>query len=125
MRTVLWGLLALIGVQAMAKEWSGKIPSADERGRELYDRHCRACHGAKAGGDGLVASSLRQPVPNFTEGFGGKAQDELVRVVLHGRGAMPGFDTALSKDDAEKVVRYMGALGRAPGPLWQIDPAAE
>lgn len=114
MRRVWLGLAVLVGVQAVAKEWSGKIPSADERGRELYDRHCVACHGPKAGGDGLMVPALRMVVPNFTEGFGERQQEDLVRAVQHGKGVMPAFETSLNKDDIDKVIKYMGALGRAP-----------
>lgn len=114
MRGLLVVIAVLVGVQAVAKEWSGKIPSAEERGRELYDRHCAACHGPKAAGDGLMVPSLRVVVPNFIEGFGERSQEELVRAVLHGKGGMPAFETAMTKDDAEKVVKFMGAVGRAP-----------
>ena len=103
----------LVTVSAMAREWPTKAPPEAERGKELYIRHCAACHGTRGAGDGPAAAALVQKVPDFTEGFGKRAQDELVKVVLYGKGVMPGFETAFPKEDADRVVKFMAKLGRS------------
>ena len=37
-----------------------------ERGRELFQRYCAACHGASAEGDGPAAPALRTAPPDLT-----------------------------------------------------------
>jgi mono/diheme cytochrome c family protein len=112
--TLLTPLLLVATWSAVARDWPTKIPSEAERGRELYDRHCLGCHGPKAAGDGLMAAALRAKVPDFQQGFGDRPHEDLVRIVQHGKGAMPAYESAFSKDDTEKLVRYMDGLGRAP-----------
>lgn len=105
-------VLLALSWTALAKEWPTKVASDHDRGKELYDRHCLACHGPKGAGDGLLAASLRAPIPNFEAGFGDKATDELVKAVLHGKGLMPAYETSFAKDDAEKVVKFMAGVGK-------------
>jgi mono/diheme cytochrome c family protein len=110
---VAWVLMALsVAWTAAAKEWPTKALSEHDRGKELYLRHCVSCHGLRAGGDGAAAASLVTPVPDFTEGFAKRPQEELVRAVLSGKGVMPGFEVAFGKDDADRVVKYMAKVGK-------------
>jgi mono/diheme cytochrome c family protein len=126
--------VAIVGVffaaGAAAKEWTGKVPAPAERGRELYERHCQACHGPKAAGDGPAAASLVAKVPDLSQGFGARSQDQLVPIVLRGKGAMPGFDVAfrdLKPLDgsvqvyARNVLDHMAGLGRGD----DVKPAVE
>lgn len=85
------GLVAL-ATTAVAVDWPNKIPTNAERGQQLYDRHCLACHGPLGKGDGPLNANLVTPTPDLSKGFGGKARDELVRIVMKGRGTMPGFE---------------------------------
>lgn len=89
---VLVGLAFAAG--ALAKEWPGKVPTPAERGKELYDRHCLACHGPLGKGDGPAAAALVVKPPDLSNGFGARSDDQLVEIVLRGRGGMPGFDQA-------------------------------
>jgi mono/diheme cytochrome c family protein len=106
--------LLLVAVPwASSKTWPTKVPSADERGKELYERHCVACHGPKGAGDGPLAAAIGG-VPNFEQGYGDRDEKALAKVVLYGKGKMPGFDTSFVEADAQKVTRYLGGLGRRP-----------
>jgi len=42
-------------------------PDSEPGGRLLYLRHCAACHGETARGDGPVAASLVKPPPDLTQ----------------------------------------------------------
>jgi high-affinity iron transporter len=91
-----------------------------ERGKELYERHCVACHGATAAGDGPAASALVAPVPDLR----GKVDPSAARVdvVRFGRGAMPAFEASFDEADAQRVLRHMASTREAPPPA---DDAAE
>lgn len=110
-RWVLAFWLGTVALGASAREWPSKVPSAEEKGKELYLRHCAACHGPKAAGDGKAAAALKGGVPNLAAGYGDKKVADLVKVVMQGRGLMPSFEAAFQKEDAEKVVQYLGKLG--------------
>jgi mono/diheme cytochrome c family protein len=117
-------LLALFAGGARAKEWPTKVPSEAERGRELYERHCLVCHGASGAGDGPLGLVVGG-VPNYKDGYGGRDTEELVTAVQRGKGKMPAFDAAFDKKDAEKVVKYLGALGHNPPPEKKAPAPAE
>lgn len=69
-------------------------------GEQLYLRCCASCHGADGRGDGPVAPSLRQPVPDLTglalrhrgefpEGWLAEVIDGRVAIGAHGSRRMP------------------------------------
>ncbi|MFM2162057.1 MAG: hypothetical protein RLZZ383_1569 [Pseudomonadota bacterium] len=110
--------LSLVGMcvavpWAASKTWPTKVPSADERGKELYERHCVACHGAKGAGDGALSAAVGG-VPDLSQGYGNRDEKGLATVVLYGKGKMPGFEVSFGESDAQKVTRYLGGLGRRP-----------
>ena len=105
-------LLSVSGVASAAKN---RRPSDAERGKELYERHCVACHGPGARGDGPATADLIAEVPDIT----GLTQDnvgEQVQVVLIGRESMPGFEASFDRYDARRVLRHMARLRAAPPP---------
>jgi mono/diheme cytochrome c family protein len=118
MRILLVGLVIAMAGPAQA----GRRPSDAERGRELWERHCQACHGEHARGDGPAAADLVVPVPSAA---GVVTQDrigELVDVVLWGRGAMPGYEATFDKYDARRVLRTMAGLASRPVPVPVVTP---
>ncbi len=86
-----------------------KRPTDEERGEELYRRHCVACHGVRNGGQGPATTALVHPVPALQ----GKVttKNDHVHVVLKGKGAMPGFEASFDRPDAVRVLKYMRSLG--------------
>lgn len=124
MRPFVSFLVLVVATAAVAKEWPNKVPSAVERGRELYERHCLACHGDRAAGDGPAAAALVAKIPDLSQGLpAGVDREELVRIVMRGKGAMPGFDESFHdlkpwetdyRSYARNVLDYMDGVGRAP-----------
>lgn len=59
---------ALSAASASAEEPAGEDPTPlfTASGRELYLRHCSACHGEDGRGDGPVAEELRVPPADLT-----------------------------------------------------------
>ena len=110
-------LFALGGAIAVAAGTNNnKRPSDDERGRELYLRHCLMCHGAAGRGDG-AASSFLVHAPSDLQGRV-KDDDATAKLVLKGKEAMPGFEASFDRYDAHRVLKYMANLGKAkPKPV--------
>jgi cytochrome c oxidase subunit II len=70
------------------------------QGREVWSARCAGCHGAAGGGGSGPAVSDGRMVSAYPD-----IADQIA-VVVNGRGAMPGFGSALSAEDIEAVVRY-------------------
>lgn len=105
----LW-LAMLLGSAALAAD-GGKRPTDEVRGKELYDRHCLACHGATAAGDGPATTALVAEVPNLQ----GAVKDDkaAIELVRFGRGAMPAFEASFDAEDARRVLKYMAQVHTA------------
>jgi mono/diheme cytochrome c family protein len=86
----------------------------EDRGKLLYERHCAACHGVRAGGDGPATQALVVPVPDLQGAV--KADKVTIDLVLLGRGPMPAFEPSFRSDDAKKVLIYMSKLTTAAPP---------
>ena len=110
---VVWGSTA-------RAEMPGKAPPDRERGQEVYARDCAACHGAKALGDGPAAAVLGVPAPALAGRAPVAEEAAQVRLILEGRGAMPGFSAVFDEADARKVLVWLRALDPKTG----VDPDA-
>lgn len=124
-RPLLFALTTCLGASALAVEWPSKVLPPAERGEQLFTRLCVSCHGPLAAGDGKAARSLLVKVPDFSQGFGDRDREELVRAVLKGKGAMPSFEQALrdvkaytgdTQGAAKAVVDHMDRVGRSLPP---------
>lgn len=101
--------------QVAAGEQPTKRPTDEERGKELYQRHCEACHGGWARGHGPATQALVRPVPDLE----GKvnADDKTIMVVMRGKGAMPSYEQTFDRFDAKRVLQHMSKLkGPEPKP---------
>jgi len=105
--------LALSFASPVWADDSKKRPTDEERGKELYERHCMACHGAMAMGDGPATSALVIPIPDLHGQV--KADKPTIDVVEFGRGAMPGYEASFDTEDARRVLKYMSSAD-APKP---------
>jgi len=84
--------------------------SDDERGKQLWERHCQACHGPGNRGDGPATEALVAPVPDLRGKV--KADDATIKLVLRGRGSMPAYEATFAepRGDARRVLAYMGKV---------------
>ncbi len=118
------GFLAAAGVVAvLAAAWTAAAPEAlaaqdIDRGRELYDRWCAACHGFEGDGHGPAATWMLPRPRDFTRGVyqirttaGGElpTDADLMRMIDEGMPgtSMPGWADALSRRDREALVAYL------------------
>lgn len=82
-----------------------------QRGREIYEEHCRVCHGDRGNGATWTNSVLNPPPRNFTSPQARRilTRKRMLASVTHGRKetAMMSFSSRLSEKDIESVVDYI------------------
>jgi mono/diheme cytochrome c family protein len=96
-----------------------------EKGGELFQRNCVACHGAHADGKGLGAAGLTPPPRDFLDPKAkwtrSREPMDIYRTLSEGNPgtAMPPFSVSLSVADRWALVHYLGTL---PGVKDQFRP---
>lgn len=85
-----------------------KNPSTNSTdGKEVYNKHCKSCHGATGKGDGSKAAEIETPMPDFKESMS-QTDGELFYKTKEGRDDMPSFKKKLPDDeDIWNVVNYI------------------
>lgn len=83
-----------------------------EIGEELWEKHCRSCHGKEGLGDGPKAAQLETPSGDFTsEKFHAQSDGEMYYKTLEGRGDMPGYKKKIPyEEDMWALVNFMRTL---------------
>ena len=81
-------------------------------GKELFNKHCKSCHGAKGLGDGPKSATLKTTVPSFAEkGFQARTDGELYYMSFIGRDDMPNFEKKiLDEGDRWAVINFIRTL---------------
>lgn len=83
------------------------------RGKAVYERHCRTCHGPTGRGNGTGAASLKVPPANFQK-FQSflKSDEELLRTIEHGVvfSPMHTWRGQLTDGEMQDVVAYIRVL---------------
>jgi mono/diheme cytochrome c family protein len=97
-----------------AKYESMKNPTEGDKenlaiGKQLYDKHCRSCHGKEGLGDGTKAGELETPTGDFSaEDFQKQSDGALFYKTTTGRGDMPEFAKKIGSDeDRWLIVNYL------------------
>ncbi len=86
--------------------------SINSTGKELYNKHCKSCHGAKGLGDGPKAANLKTSCGDFSvKAFQDQADGEIYYQSFVGRDEMPNFEKKiLDEADRWAVVYYMRTM---------------
>lgn len=81
-------------------------------GKNLYNQHCKSCHGTKGKGDGPKASQLDTECGDFTKAsFQSQTDGSLYYKVEKGRKDMPSYKTKIpDANDIWAVVNFMRTL---------------
>ena len=85
-----------------------------EKGRDLYARYCRACHGDEGEGDGVMTSLIAMKPMDHTNPLSMSeiSNLEMVRSIKNGKGNyMPAWKDIISNDEVEALVSYIRLLG--------------
>ncbi|MBC8288219.1 MAG: cytochrome c [Nitrospinae bacterium] len=82
-----------------------------ETGRDIFHKHCQACHGDKGDGKTFAANALNPPPKNFTSEKSKKELTEkrMIQSVTEGRKgtAMMPWKSNLSQKEIRAVVSYI------------------
>ena len=94
----------------MENEFAGE--DEDGIGEELYDQHCKSCHGKDGYGDGSKAKELETEMRDFsTDEVQAQKDGELFYKSFVGRDEMPNFEKKIRDDeDRWMVINYLRAL---------------
>ena len=81
-------------------------------GKELWAKHCKACHGSKGLGDGPKAASLKTNPGNFsTADFQGQSDGAIYYESFVGRDEMPNFEKKITTEKERwDIVSFIRSL---------------
>ncbi|MFT4579106.1 MAG: mono/diheme cytochrome c family protein [Nitrospinales bacterium] len=86
-------------------------PVGPETGRDIFFKHCKACHGNKGDGKTFAANVLNPPPKNFTSEKSKQqlTEERMTRSVTDGRKgtAMMPWESRLTSNEIEAVVNYI------------------
>ncbi len=82
-----------------------------DTGRDIFFKHCKACHGDKGDGKTFAANVLNPPPKNFTSEKSKQelTEERMIRSVSEGRKgtAMMPWKSRLSQQEIQAVVGYI------------------
>ena len=89
---------------------SEALPGDPHAGKDLYGRHCTACHGVHGRGDGVMVGVLPMKPADHTQtgAVAGMSNKELVGIIATGKGDyMPGWKGTLSDEEIAALASYI------------------
>lgn len=94
----------------MENEYAGE--DEDGIGEELYDQHCKSCHGKEGFGDGSKAKELDTALRDFSsDEVQSQTDGELFYKAIIGRDEMPNFEKKIrDEEDRWMVINYLRTL---------------
>jgi mono/diheme cytochrome c family protein len=107
--------MGLIGLLFAPLLHAQEYPADTTRGKDVYQRHCQACHGVGGWGDGPDAKDLKVAPANFHR-FASflKSDEELLRTIEHGVvfSPMHAWRGQLTDGEMQDVVAYVRLLSQ-------------
>ena len=88
-------------------------PSVDlDIGKDLYNKHCKSCHGKKGLGDGPKADEVEGDLGDFSsEEFHAQTDGEIFYKSYIGRDDMPNYEKKIpDEEDVWLIVNYMRTM---------------
>jgi mono/diheme cytochrome c family protein len=87
--------------------------AADAGGKAVYDKNCASCHGPDGKGNPAMTKVFGEKELNIvTKEVAGKKDDELLKVIVDGKGKMPAAGKTLSKSDQKAVLEHVRSLAK-------------
>jgi mono/diheme cytochrome c family protein len=89
-----------------------------ERGREIYNVYCIACHGTRGEGDGPITGPDRFPAPPTLQSKDaiGFPDGTIYHIITKGTEKMPSYADKVNPEERWMVVEYVRALQRSMNP---------
>ena len=96
-------------ILVLPKAFSNSLDS--ETGRDIFFKHCKACHGDKGDGKTFAANVLKPPPKNFTSKNSKQelTEERMIQSVAEGRKgtAMMPWKSRLTQQEIHAVVLYV------------------
>jgi mono/diheme cytochrome c family protein len=90
-----------------------QISWAADAGKAVYDKSCASCHGPDGKGNAAMTKVFGEKELNIaTKEVAGKKDDELLKVIVDGKGKMPAAGKTLSKSDQKAVIEHVKSLAK-------------
>ncbi len=88
--------------------------SINTTGKELYNKNCKSCHGAKGLGDGPKAASMKTEIRPFnSKTFVSQTDGEIYYQSFVGRNEMPNYEKKiLDEGDRWSLVYFVRTLNK-------------
>ena len=103
------GVFIWFFILVLPKAFSNSLDS--ETGRDIFFKHCKACHGDKGDGKTFAANVLNPPPKNFTSENSKQelTEDRMIQSVTEGRQgtAMMPWKSRLTQQEIHAVVLYI------------------
>lgn len=109
-------LVVLIDAAQSAGPRAQEYPPDPERGKAIYARHCRSCHGDTGGGNGPAAETLPLAPADFHHVRSIlKSDEDLLRVIEHGIvfSPMHAWRGRLDDGEMQDVLVYIRLLSQS------------
>jgi mono/diheme cytochrome c family protein len=82
-------------------------------GKAIYDKLCASCHGPDGKGNPAMVKAMGEKGLNITTKEVAKMKDdELLKVIVGGRGKMPASGKNLTKQEQQQVLDYTKSLAK-------------
>jgi mono/diheme cytochrome c family protein len=94
--------------------WAPAVLAGEAKdGKATYDKLCVSCHGADGKGNPAMIKAMGEKGLNLTTKTVKEAKDdELMKVLVEGRGKMPASGKSLSPAERKQVVEYTRSLAK-------------
>lgn len=100
-------------VPAAEKAKKNPIPSSAEsisKGKNLYNIHCKSCHGDPGKNNGLPLNP--KPTDPASDQYQKNTDGEMFYKITNGRGAMPSFKATISEHDRWNIINFVRSLSK-------------
>ena len=105
-------MMAVLGF-SVALGFSQVSWAANAGGKAVYDKSCASCHGADGKGNPAMTKVFGEKELNIaTKEVAGKKDDELLKVIVDGKGKMPAAGKTLGKSDQKAVLEHVRSLAK-------------
>lgn len=97
--------------KSMENPYAGN-KDVDKIGKDLYNQHCKSCHGKEGYGDGSKSGELDSEMRDFTtEDVQSQTDGEFYYKTIIGRNEMPNFEKKIpDEEDRWLLVNYIRTL---------------
>ncbi|MGC8866110.1 MAG: c-type cytochrome [Bacteroidales bacterium] len=93
------------------------------KGKNLYNTHCKSCHGDPGKNNGLPLNP--KPTDPASEQYQKNTDGEIFYKITNGRGAMPSFKATLPEQDRWHIINFVRSLSKKKVAEAGSEPASQ